>query len=155
MATALPDGLTWAATLNHVVCYNPLRLIWYSMKQAVHSEHIRRRAAVAGSIFFDNRPELSFLGLDGAQFTGEAREIPYQECQAVHHYYYEHNFTDPAIREKWLIDVDEFHNAGPRRFYELTINAWWLLDLDGWAINKEDRRIAVPLNALSLADDKQ
>lgn len=148
MASCSADGAPWAATLNFVTADGPLRLIWYSMARAIHSQHIRARPHVSGSIFYNDRPALSLLGLDGAQFTGTAREIDEAECRDIHPYYYEHNFPDKTVREKWLLPLDEFYGQGKRRFYELRIGEWWLLDLDGWAENKEDRRIAVPLDSL-------
>jgi len=150
LATSSASGTAWAATLNHVTRHEPLRLIWYSMARAIHSAHIREHGDVGGSIFFDNRPEHSFLGLDGAQFTGVAREISRQdECRDIYHYYYLHNFPDEAIRQQWMLPLSEFFDNGPRRFYELEIAQWWLLDLDGWAQDKQDQRISVPLNSIT------
>ena len=33
---------------------------------------------------------------------------------------------------------------GPRRFYLLTVNRWWLLDIERWMRDKHDTRIEIP-----------
>ncbi|WP_413733383.1 pyridoxamine 5'-phosphate oxidase family protein [Sodalis sp. RH21] len=148
LATSSAVGEPWIATLNYVVKRSPLRLFWYSMAQSLHSQNIRRRAAVSGAIYLTAIPDSPLPGLDGAQFTGTAREIERNECADVHDYYYLHNFPDSRIRAQWMLPLSEFAGAGKRRFYELRLEQWWLLDLEGWRQNKEDCRIPVPLASL-------
>ncbi|HFF1618338.1 TPA: hypothetical protein ACGBIE_000247 [Yersinia enterocolitica] len=92
--------------------------------------------------------ETSPLGLDGAQFTGIAREIPQSECKGIHQDYYRLNFPDVLERTRWQLPLHEFYGDGLRRFYELLIKEWWLLDIDAWLQTKEDKRVTVPLNQL-------
>lgn len=148
LASQNADSTPWASTLNYVPLFGPLRLVWYSMKSARHSENIRRNAEVSGSLFRYDMQETSPLGLDGAQFTGSAREIPQSECERVHHDYYRLNFPDLLERARWEIPLEEFYGDGERRFYEITINEWWLLDIDGWLKTKNDDRVPVAVDQL-------
>ncbi|MEK9498102.1 pyridoxamine 5'-phosphate oxidase family protein [Photorhabdus sp. P32] len=148
LASQNDDGTPWASTVNYVPLFEPLRLVWYSMSTARHSENIRYRAEVSGSLFRYDMQETSPLGLDGAQFTGHAREIPQSECEHIHRDYYRLNFPDALARARWQLPVHEFYGDGARRFYELLINDWWLLDIDGWLETKEDKRVPVPLAQL-------
>lgn len=145
LASQHADDIPWASTVNYVPLFNPLRLVWYSMRSARHSGNINHSAKVSGSLFRYDMQETSPLGLDGAQFTGSAREIPQSECERIHQDYYRLNFPDALVRARRQLPLHEFYGDGPRRFYELIINDWWLLDIDGWLQTKEDKRIPVPL----------
>ncbi|HDI4959788.1 TPA: pyridoxamine 5'-phosphate oxidase family protein [Salmonella enterica] len=148
LASQQGDGLPWASTVNYVPLFEPLRLVWYSMRIARHSRNICHRTEVSGSLFRYDMQETSPLGLDGAQFTGNAREIPQSECERIHQDYYRLNFPDALERARWQLPLHEFYGDGPRRFYELLINDWWLLDIEGWLQTKEDRRVSVALAQL-------
>ncbi|MGF6189342.1 pyridoxamine 5'-phosphate oxidase family protein [Serratia sp. 2723] len=148
LASQHGDDIPWASTVNYVPLFSPLRLVWYSMRTARHSENIRQRAEVSGSLFRYDMQETSPLGLDGAQFIGSAREISQCECEGIHQDYYRLNFPDVLERARWQLPLHEFYGDGPRRFYELLIKYWWLLDIDGWLQTKEDKRIPVPLAQL-------
>ncbi|WP_279046045.1 pyridoxamine 5'-phosphate oxidase family protein [Cedecea davisae] len=148
LASQNSDCTPWASTVNYVPLFAPLRLVWYSMRTAKHSENISLCAEVSGSLFRYDMQETSPLGLDGAQFTGIAREIPQSECKGIHQDYYRLNFPDVLERARWQLPLHEFYGDGLRRFYELLIKEWWLLDIDAWLQTKEDKRVPVPLNQL-------
>ncbi|MBC3215921.1 MULTISPECIES: pyridoxamine 5'-phosphate oxidase family protein [Serratia] len=148
LASQRAGDIPWASTVNYVPLFNPLRLVWYSMSSARHSRNIGLRAEVSGSLFRYDMQETSPLGLDGAQFTGSAREIPQNECEHIHQDYYRLNFPDALERARWQLPLHEFYGGGPRRFYELLIGDWWLLDIEGWLQTKEDRRVPVDLSLL-------
>lgn len=141
-------GEVWASTVNYVPAFSPVRILWCSMRTARHSENIRQHALVSGSVFRTNLQGVSPLGLDGAQFTGLCREIPEHESSEAHHYFSLNNFPDEALRAEWMPPLDEFIGKGARRFYELMISEWWLLDIDRWLETRQDRRIAVDLKTL-------
>ncbi|CBJ80640.1 hypothetical protein XBJ2_740008 [Xenorhabdus bovienii str. Jollieti] len=148
LASRHADNMPWAATVNYVPLFEPLRLVWYSMRIARHSENIFYHAEVSGSLFCHDMQATAPPGLDGAQFTGCAREIPQCECECIHQDYYRLNFPEARERARWQLPLHEFYGDGARRFYELRINDWWLLDIDGWLKTKEDRRVPVPLAQL-------
>ncbi|MER7759682.1 pyridoxamine 5'-phosphate oxidase family protein [Streptomyces sp. NPDC097619] len=146
LATEGADG-PWASTVNYVPLRDPLRLLWYSLRQARHSRNIEARAAVSGSLFLTGLD--SPLTLDGAQFTATAQAVGPGELEELSRWYYERNFPDEAVRARWRLPLEEFRGDGPRRFYLLTVREWWLLDTDGWLRDMNDRRIGVPLPALA------
>ncbi|MFH9106875.1 pyridoxamine 5'-phosphate oxidase family protein [Streptomyces albus] len=144
LATA-HDGIPWASTVNFVALGAPLRLLYYSLVRARHSRNIELSAQVAGSVFMTGLPG---FGLDGAQFTGECRAVDTSGLEEIHQLYYELNFPDPVTRTEWTLPLSEFRDAGPRRFYLVTVRELWLLDIDRWLADKHDQRIAVPLDTL-------
>lgn len=146
LATRGADGRAWASTVNYVPLREPLRLLWYSLRRAQHSRNIETDPAVSASIFMTG---LAGLGLDGAQFTGEAHPVGPDELERLSTFYYERNFPDEEVRREWLLPLDEFRGSGPRRFYVVEVDAWWLLDIDQWLVDMNDQRIAVDLDAIS------
>ena len=142
LATSGVDG-AWASTVNYVALRDPLRLVWYSMRDAAHSQNLRRTPRVSGSIFRTDLGAASPIGLDGAQFVGTAREIPPGDAVRFRDDYYRLNFPDAAVRAQWSLPLAQFVDGGPRRFYALAVERWWLLDVDGWLVDKEDRRVEV------------
>ncbi|MFJ3192648.1 pyridoxamine 5'-phosphate oxidase family protein [Streptomyces griseoviridis] len=145
LATQGPGG-PWASTVNYVPLREPLRLLWYSLRRAQHSRNIEDDPQVSGSIYLTGLPG---LGLDGAQFTATARAVEPDELDGLSDWYYERNFPDEQVRREWRLPLDEFRGEGHRRFYLLEIRQWWLLDIDQWLVDKNDQRVAVPLDALS------
>ncbi|HVJ63575.1 MAG TPA: pyridoxamine 5'-phosphate oxidase family protein [Tahibacter sp.] len=145
LSTIDAAGEPWASTVNYVARPAPLRLVWYSMREARHSVNIAAHPGVAASIFRTDLGEASPLGLDGAQLTGLCRAVPADELPDVSAHWYERNFPDPAVRADWMLPLTEFMGDGPRRFYELRVTGWWLFDFDRWQTDKVDSRIAVPL----------
>lgn len=144
LASRQMDDLPWASTVNYVPLFNPLRLVWYSMRGARHSQNICEHSEVSGSLFRYDMRDISPLGLDGAQFTGIVREIPQSECEHIHQYYYRLNFSNALERAHYQLPLHEFYGDGVRRFYELLIKDWWF----GWLQTKEDRRVPVALDQL-------
>ena len=124
------------------------------MRAARHSENILQYPQISGSIFRTDLQGESPLGLDGAQFTGVGREIPEHESAEFHDYFSHHNFPDKAIRAEWMPPLSEFVGKGKRRFYQLEITEWWLLDIDRWLQTRQDQRIAVNLDTLSHGRDQ-
>ncbi|MCW2254739.1 hypothetical protein M2263_000830 [Providencia alcalifaciens] len=49
----------------------------------------------------------------------------------------------------WIPPLAEFKGEGSRRFYELKVTEWWILDIDGWLETRQDRRVLVDLSALT------
>lgn len=148
LASHSPDSIVWSATLNFVTAFEPLRIIWSSMRAARHSGQLRQCPQVAGSVFRTDLQGISKVGMDGAQFSGLAREIPDHECAAIHEYFYQQNFPNEAVRAQWMMPLSDFMGDGTHRFYEMNISEFWLLDIEGWLETKEDRKIAVPLATL-------
>lgn len=141
----------WAATVNYVVLFRPLRLLWYSSRAARHSVNIASQPRVAGSIFLTNLTGSQApvdLPIDGAQLAGVAREVSAEELPTYYEHYYELNFPDPEVRAQWRLPLDEFRDGGPRRFYLLTIDRWWLYDAERWTVDKHDTRVEVPVDAI-------
>ncbi|WP_031465038.1 pyridoxamine 5'-phosphate oxidase family protein [Sciscionella sediminilitoris] len=149
LATHSPEN-AWASTVNFVPLRGPLRFLWYSQRHVRHSRNIDVAPEIAGSIF--RTDAANELGLDGAQFTGIARAI--EEAAELAEYadfYYTRNFPDEQVREQWRRPLSEFHGEGHRRFYEVTVNGWWLLDVGHWLATMNDQRIDVDLAALQQA----
>lgn len=145
LATLSGDGEPWASTVNYVPLLDgPPRLIWYSMREARHSRNIDARPLTTGSLFRTDLGPSAPLGLDGLQFTGLARAVESNRIQEVRDHYYRLNFPDETLRRQWMLPEQQFNGDGPRRFYELTIRDWWLLDVERWLHDKVDQRIALP-----------
>ncbi|MEV5650496.1 pyridoxamine 5'-phosphate oxidase family protein [Nocardia sp. NPDC052254] len=145
LATSGPSG-PWSSTVNYVVLADPLRLLWYSLREAQHSRNITVCPQVSGSLFLSGLTGTeapSGIPIDGAQFTGSCREVTAAELPAAHQYYYETNFPDPGVRADWMLPLAEFQGEGPRRFYRLDIDRWWLYDAQRWTEDKHDSRIEV------------
>ncbi|MCI2422507.1 pyridoxamine 5'-phosphate oxidase family protein [Saccharopolyspora sp. K220] len=143
------SGGPWASTVNYVALPGPLRLLWYSNRHARHSVNLTEQPRVSASMFLtglSGSHAPSGIPLDGAQLTGVAREVPAGELAFFYDRYYELNFPDPEERLRWRLPQDEFRDDGPRRFYILTVDRWWLLDADRWATDKHDARIEVPVD---------
>jgi uncharacterized protein YhbP (UPF0306 family) len=141
LATTDPNG-AWASTVAYVPLRDPLRLLWYSLRETRHSRNIENHPIVSGSIWMTGLPV--GVGLDGAQFTGTARTVQPGELDAMHAWYYERSFPEESTRREWMLPAAEFHGDGARRFYLLEVREWWLLDVEQWLIDKRDQRIVVP-----------
>lgn|GEM_PF-2224489 len=145
LATASAEGGAWASTVNYVPHIDSqVRLLWYSMREARHSRNIEENAALSGSIFRTDLQETSPLGLDGLQFRGTCHAVDEPDLEKWRSHYYQRNFPDASVRQQWMLPSTEFQGQGPRRFYVLTIEEWWLLDIDGWLKDKRDKRIELP-----------
>lgn len=147
LATCEADGAPWASTVNYVVSPGEgVVLVWYSMREARHSRNLAREGRVAATIFrTDLAPAQSPLGLDGLQLTGRAAAVDGDALERTHAQYYLSNFPDEAVRREWQLPLSQFCGEGPRRFYRLTVEAWWLLDIARWQRDKVDARLALPV----------
>ncbi|WP_048243222.1 pyridoxamine 5'-phosphate oxidase family protein [Burkholderia cepacia] len=148
LASVSVEGDPWASVVNFVTISPPIRIIWYSLKEALHSRNLLHRPDVSGAIYRADLGDVSPLGLDGAQFTGKCRVIPDDEAEDIHRQYYCLNFPDATVRHAWMLPLDSFVGEGSRRFYEVAIEAWWLFDIDGWLKDKCDRRIPVAIETI-------
>lgn len=148
LASRSHDGEVWASTVNFVPAFSPLRLVWCSLGTARHSENIKMCPQVSGSVFMTDIKAPSVLGLDGAQFTGEGREIPREELEEYYNYFAVNNFSDEVLRRQLMPPLTDFADDPCRRFYELTIKAWWLLDVDRFLKSGIDQRVGVDINSL-------
>ncbi|NVJ22261.1 MULTISPECIES: pyridoxamine 5'-phosphate oxidase family protein [Myxococcus] len=145
LATASAEGRAWASTVNYVPHIDTrVRLLWYSMREARHSRNIEENAALSGSLFRTDLQETSPVGLDGLQFSGTCHAVDEFELEKWRGHFYQWNFPDESVRSQWMLPSTEFLGQGPRRFYSLTIEEWWLLDIDGWLKDKRDKRIDLP-----------
>jgi uncharacterized protein YhbP (UPF0306 family) len=153
LATNDQAGNPWASTVNYVVLYQPLRLLWYSLRAAKHSRNIEVKPEIAATLFSTD-PRLAedetHVGVDGAQLFGTAREVDPEELNKYHQIYYTKNFPDPEIRNEWMLPLEDFHSEGPRRFYLLEPQQWWLFDKERWVRDKSDTRLEVPLTYLNF-----
>jgi uncharacterized protein YhbP (UPF0306 family) len=147
LATCGPDG-AWASTVNFVPLRDPLRLLWYSQRHVQHSRNIADTPEIAASIFL-TQDVTTEVGLDGAQLTGTVRTIEDEDELAERaEWYYTRNFPDEQVRDQWRLPLTQFRGEGHRRFYELTVTEWWLLDIAHWLDTKNDQRIPVDLAVL-------
>ncbi|MBF5000394.1 pyridoxamine 5'-phosphate oxidase family protein [Nocardia sp. BSTN01] len=155
LATEGPNG-PWAATVNFVARWRPLVLVWYSLREATHSMNIVAQPRVSGSIFLTgltgpNAP--SGIPIDGAQFVGNCREATAGELPDYYEHYYATNFPDPGIRAEWALPIETFRDDGPRRFYRLEFERWWLYDAQRWTVDKNDTRFEVAVPEIELTNE--
>lgn len=145
LATVDAAAIPWASTVNYVLLREPeLRLVWYSMRDAQHSRNIEEGSVVSGSIFrTDLTPEQSPVGLDGIQLIGRGGAVPDSRAENIHAEYYRLNFPDEAVRKEWMLPLEQFTRSGSRRFYELSVEKIWLLDIERWLADKGDYRSEV------------
>ncbi|CBJ79317.1 hypothetical protein XBJ2_60017 [Xenorhabdus bovienii str. Jollieti] len=156
LATHHPDsGSPWSASLLYVPRYDPLRLIWYSKLITRHSHEISINPLVSGSLYHNRVNPDTSLDLAGAQFIGQAHEIPDNELQETYDYYFNFLFPDENIRKKKARPLSEFHGHGRRRFYELDVQEWWVYDSELWHNQQDDGRVFVPLSELTHPPENQ
>ncbi|MEV3961427.1 hypothetical protein AB0M34_11080 [Nocardia sp. NPDC050193] len=151
LATEGPDG-PWAATVNFVARHRPLQLVWYSLREAEHSMRIAARPRVSGTMFvtgLSGAEAPAGIPIDGAQFVGSCQEVGAEELPEFYEYYYVTNFPDARERAQWALPIDTFRGDGPRRFYRLEIDRWWLYDAQRWTADKHDRRFEVGLSEIT------
>lgn len=149
LATQGDDRLPWASTVEHCVKLNPLRFIWFSSRQAKHSQNIQQNDRVSGSLFNHSLPEMIKFGLDGMQFTGIARELPEPECEKAFNEFYPQSPFDELPIPQTKIRLDELSGNGHSRFYEIIVENLWMFDMKGWENKQESRRVTVPISLLN------
>lgn len=142
LATTGPDG-PWASTVNVVPLYDPLRLLWYSLRDARHSRNVACEPRVSAEMHLTNVAE-SPVGLDGIQLSADCDEITGADLAHYHHEYYHRNFPDPQARAEWMLPRTAFADTGPWRLYVAHVRRLWLFDVDRWLQDKHDTRFEVP-----------
>ena len=103
--------------------FSPDRLYFISNVKRNHSEHIRSRPAVAGTIMHE---ELDQLGqkVRGVTFRGMARELPIEGLDELIA-----RFVGQWPNAKDAIDPAKLASGDtPMRIYEIAINEWVLFD---------------------------
>lgn len=139
------EGLPWASTVSYAHLTDPLRLLWYSAGAARHSRNITGDPRVSASIFMTGLPG---IGLDGAQLTGTCREVPPEALADIHRTFYARKFPEEGERAEWTLPIEEFSGNGPRRFYMLHVERFWLFDVDRWLVDKHDGRVELDVPSL-------
>lgn len=144
LSLAVVDGRgPWCANINYVIAGNEFeRLAFYSSEESRHIKALSASGTVAGTIFAtDGAGNVA----DGMQFTGSVSEVPVDALAAVHETYYVENFPDIAARREWMIPIERFAPPYEQRFFHLDLGEVWMIDLNGWELDKIDRRLPVAL----------
>lgn len=148
LATQDADLLPWASTVEFRIKFNPLRFVWLSAHSAKHSQNIYRNDYASGTVFNHSLPEMKKLDLDGMQFTGRVREMAQEEnVDALNLFYPSAPFDDIPITSP-TISLDDIQGDGHSRFYELTVEKLWLLNIEQWLETQKSDRVSVPLSLL-------
>lgn len=149
LATVSGEGHPWVATLEYAWFGHPLRLVFGSPDQALHSRNIVGCSRVSGALF--TAPYGSGLdvdAVDGAQFSGHCREIDPQGLDEYHQAFYEAVFTDETERAQWMLPPASLQGSAPHRLYLVEVEQLWLIDTRVWEQDRIDRRVEVPLAEL-------
>jgi uncharacterized protein YhbP (UPF0306 family) len=147
LSTVSADDLPWTAVLQYAWLLNPLRFLFGSATQARHSEHIALRPNVSGSLYVAGEGALT--DVDGAQFTGMCRELTAAEVAAHHGTFYDAVLPDEAMRAEYTLPVEALLPPADHRIYLVTVDRWWLMDTSTWIEDRIDRRVEMPLTALT------
>ncbi|UBX50709.1 pyridoxamine 5'-phosphate oxidase family protein [Providencia alcalifaciens] len=148
-ATLSPENTPWAATVEPKILFNPLRFLWYSAHQNLHSQNIRHHAQVSGTLFNYHLPEFGSVGFDGAQFLGTARELSVEESTDAYREFHQNSLFNETQNTLPSITLEQLQGGGHSRFYEFIVDQWWLFDMTYWLANQESRCIPVPLSYLN------
>ncbi|MEU3895249.1 pyridoxamine 5'-phosphate oxidase family protein [Streptomyces sp. NPDC045251] len=159
LATVSPDGRPWAATLEYAWHPAPLRFVFGSARESRHGRDIAHDRAVSGTLFVGpSTPGLDIDAVDGAQFTGDCREVPEDELDEYHAHFYRSVFPDPGQRDRYRLPTSRLCAPAPHRLYLVVVRQWWLNDTSTWERDRIDRRTEVPaadLNVMSSTLDIQ
>ncbi|PHM35669.1 pyridoxamine 5'-phosphate oxidase family protein [Xenorhabdus innexi] len=142
-------GTVWSTTLFYIPKYNPLSLIWYSKQDTRHSQELHINPQVSGTIYSaditipDSPPTLA-----GAQFIGQARQIPDEDLQETYDYFFLKTFPDEDTRQKNARPITDFYGSAIRRFYKVNIESWWVYDSARWSEHQDDARVSISLSDL-------
>lgn len=129
----------WIAPINFVVGPGNY-LYFYSATESRHSHALETNERVAVAIF-DSRATSD--DVDGMQCSGICSEVAERDIDAVHAHYFAVNFSDPEEREWWLRPSEEFTGNGLWRFYRLSLQEIFVIDLDSIEQERVDKRISV------------
>lgn len=134
LATQDDDG-PYLCNVWYLPQFHPDRLYFISNVARNHSEHIRSRPDVAGTIMHE---ELEQLGqkVCGVTFRGTARELPTEGIDELIE-----RFLGRWPNAKDAIDPDKLASGEtPMRIYEIAIKNWVLFD----EVNFEQPRRDIP-----------
>jgi Pyridoxamine 5'-phosphate oxidase len=149
LATVSPGGRPWVAVLEYAWLADPLRFVFGSATTSRHSTDIAAFPQVSGSLFLAaGSVGLDIEGVDGAQFTGTAREVPAAELDRYYAVFYETVFPDPDQRTEWMLPQSMLRSPAEHRLYLVEVERWWLMDTSTWAEDRIDRRVEMPLAEL-------
>lgn len=140
LATAL-DGTPWVAALAYAVDHD-YNFYYYSAKDSLHSKHISGNPRIAMTIY-DSR--LSSDEVDGVQASGVVSQVSISELPHVIAIYYMQVFSDEIIREKWKQPVEAFHGIAKKRFYKISLDHIYKLDLETIEV---DQRVEIDIEEL-------
>jgi uncharacterized protein YhbP (UPF0306 family) len=148
IATVSADGTPWSAVLQYAWLSDPLRLLFGSATQSMHSRHIAARPRVSGSLFVTGH---SLTSVDGAQFSGRCFELSADDVQRFHATFYDAVLPDPQSRAQWTLPPSALLPPADHRLYVIEVERWWLVDTRTWAHDRIDRRVEMPLAELRVA----
>ncbi|MFE5733428.1 pyridoxamine 5'-phosphate oxidase family protein [Streptomyces sp. NPDC056528] len=149
LATTSPQGSPWVSVLEYAWFARPLRLVFGSPAQSLHSRHIAERLRVAGALFTaGGGPELDVDAIDGAQFSGRCRELSGEDLLAYHRPYYEKLFSEEEERARWMLPSASLRHPAAHRLYLIEVDRLWLVDTRTWEEDRVERRVEVPLTGL-------
>lgn len=141
IATTSGEG-PWNTPVT-VVADAALMLYWSSWSGAQHSRNLRDDARVFLTLYDSTRARgTNHMGC--LYLRGTAREVTRQDEGAK---------AFRLIYPGQPVQLDDFFDAGPKRFYAATVDAAWLNDLSEREVTPRTvkMRMAVPLDALRAA----
>ncbi|MFI6932795.1 pyridoxamine 5'-phosphate oxidase family protein [Streptomyces sp. NPDC050287] len=151
MAT-VRDGAPWVATLQYAWFADPLHFVFGSSADSRHGADIRSEPRVSGSLFVAEGAEgADFAAVDGAQFTGRCSEIGPEQLGTYYAPFYQAMFPDAEQRAQWRLRPELLRAPAPHRLYRIDVERWWLIDTRRWAEDRIDRRVELPLDAVTQA----
>lgn len=141
LTMATSDGTSvWIAPLAYMVEPN-YTFVYYSSKQALHSQHIAKNPVVACSIY---NSSLSSDDVDGIQFAAKVSQVPNSELPTIVPRYFTQSFPLEMIRKRWLRPIDNFRGAKIQRFYRIEPLNMFTIDLE----SAVDKRVEVDLEVV-------
>jgi uncharacterized protein YhbP (UPF0306 family) len=143
LSTVSPDGEPWAAVLQYAWLAQPLRFLFGSATQSLHSGHIAANPTVSGSLFVTGDGALT--SVDGAQFTGTCRELTEDEVRQHHATFYDALLPDEESRSEYTLPVELLLPPADHRIYQITVRRLWLIDTSTWIEDRIDRRVEVEI----------
>ena len=147
LTLATCDGNTpWTAGIAYAVDEN-YDFYFYSAKNSRHAEQMKRNPNVAITIYNSTLPPED---VDGLQASGVVSRVKLTDLPRVMELYYRQIFTDELIREQWRQPISAFKGIAVKRFYKISLNKLYKLDL---STTEVDRRVEIDLNELRHAKD--
>ncbi|MGB3439796.1 MAG: pyridoxamine 5'-phosphate oxidase family protein [Actinophytocola sp.] len=146
LATVSTDEQPWSTVLQYAWLPDPLRFLFGSAIQSRHSNDITTRPLVSGSLFVAGN---ELMAVDGAQFNGVCRELSSAEVELYHATFYDAVLPDAKDRAEYTLPASALVAPAPHRLYLVEVEQWWLVDTRTWAEDRIDRRVKIPLSALT------